>query len=134
MSVPTGSGAVENDPGRPFIADDNGGQGVGPSLGGDLGGTPLPPKRPGHRDPALEDRVETREAEGVAPETPTYAPSSVEVDLGRQQGLGMGQRDLDRQKDPTGAAPGETRANTEPGPRVRAPDDPFAPRKPGPVA
>lgn len=36
---------------------------------------------------------------GDAPET-KYDPSSVEVDRARQQGLGMGARDLARQRDP----------------------------------
>jgi hypothetical protein len=134
MSIPTGPDAVENDADRPFIADDNDGRGLGPSLGGDLGATPLPPERPGRRDPALKDGGPDDRTSAAPAETPTYDPSSVEVDRGREQGLGMGQRDLDRQKDPTGAAPGETYANSEPGPRIRLPDDPFAPRKPDPIA
>jgi hypothetical protein len=31
----------------------------------------------------------------------TYTPTSVEVDRGRMQGLGMGARDLDGQREPT---------------------------------
>ena len=30
----------------------------------------------------------------------TYDPTPVEVDRGRQQGLGMGEKDLQRQRDP----------------------------------
>ena len=30
----------------------------------------------------------------------TYEPTAVEVDRGRQQGLGMGEKDLQRQRDP----------------------------------
>ena len=30
----------------------------------------------------------------------TYDPSTVEVDRGREQGLGMGEKDLQRQRDP----------------------------------
>ena len=45
------------------------------------------------------------------PET-TYDPSTVEVDRGREQGLGMGARDLARQRDPGGVQteplPGDT--------------------------
>ncbi len=43
--------------------------------------------------------AKTPEWNGDEPET-TYDPSSVEVDRGRQQGLGMGARDLARQRDP----------------------------------
>ena len=32
----------------------------------------------------------------------TYDPSTVEVDRGREQGLGMGEKDLQRQRDPGG--------------------------------
>ena len=31
----------------------------------------------------------------------TYSPTSVEVDRGRMQGLGVGARDLDGQREPT---------------------------------
>ena len=43
------------------------------------------------------------------PPEATYDPSTVEVDRGREQGLGMGARDLARQRDPGGrqAAPDE---------------------------
>ena len=37
----------------------------------------------------------------------TYDPSTVEIDRGRQQGLGMGARDLAGQRDPQVAAPAE---------------------------
>ncbi len=37
----------------------------------------------------------------------TYDPSSVEIDRGRQQGLGMGARDLAGQRDPQVAAPAD---------------------------
>ena len=37
----------------------------------------------------------------------TYDPSTVEIDRGRQQGLGMGARDLAGQRDPQGAAAAE---------------------------
>ena len=33
----------------------------------------------------------------------TYDPSTVEIDRGRQQGLGMGAKDLQGQRDPQGA-------------------------------
>ena len=36
-----------------------------------------------------------------------YDPSTVEVNRGRVQGLGVGQKDLDYQRDPTGAASAE---------------------------
>ncbi|HEX4097458.1 MAG TPA: hypothetical protein VHX64_12065 [Caulobacteraceae bacterium] len=32
----------------------------------------------------------------------TYEPSSVEINLAREQGLGMGEKDLEGQRDPTG--------------------------------
>ncbi len=35
----------------------------------------------------------------------TYDPSTVEIDRGRQQGLGMGERDLKGQRDPGGVSP-----------------------------
>ena len=35
----------------------------------------------------------------------TYEPSSVEINLAREQGLGMGQKDLQGQRDPTGELP-----------------------------
>ena len=35
----------------------------------------------------------------------TYDPSTVEVNRARQQGGGVGQTDLDRQRDPAGEAP-----------------------------
>ncbi len=38
----------------------------------------------------------------------TYDPTTVEVDRARQQGLGMGEKDLQRQRDPgDGLGPGE---------------------------
>jgi len=37
----------------------------------------------------------------------TYDPSTVEVNRGRLQGLGVGQKDLDYQRDPTEAASAE---------------------------
>lgn len=58
---------------------------------------------------------------GEAPDD-TYEPSSVEVNRGREQGLGVGQKDIDYQHDPTGATPAERWVNPEPGPRVRQPD------------
>jgi hypothetical protein len=37
----------------------------------------------------------------------TYEPSKVEVNRSRQQGDGVGQKDLNRQRDPTGARSAE---------------------------
>lgn len=37
----------------------------------------------------------------------TYAPSRVEVNRGRMQGLGVGAKDIDEQRDPTGARSSE---------------------------
>lgn len=52
----------------------------------------------------------------------TYEPSTVQVNHGREQGLGVGQKDIDYQHDPTGTTPAERWVNPEPGPRVRQPD------------
>jgi hypothetical protein len=49
-------------------------------------------------------------ADPKTPDTPylpddpddTYEPSSVEINLAREQGLGMGQKDLQGQRDPIG--------------------------------
>lgn len=38
----------------------------------------------------------------MAEETPTFSPSETEVNRGREQGLGMGQRELEAQHDPDG--------------------------------
>jgi hypothetical protein len=38
----------------------------------------------------------------MAEQDDTYEPSTVQVNRGREQGLGMGQKDLDYQRDPTG--------------------------------
>jgi len=59
--------------------------------------------------------------ETLAPED-TYEPSTVEVNRGRERGLGVGQKDIDYQHDPTGVTPAERWVNPEPGPRVRPPD------------
>lgn len=40
----------------------------------------------------------------------TYDPSTVQVNRGREQGLGMGQKDLDYQRDATGALSFEQRS------------------------
>jgi hypothetical protein len=42
----------------------------------------------------------------VDPVESDYNPTSVEVNRGREQGLGMGAKDLAYQADPTGGAPG----------------------------
>jgi hypothetical protein len=57
-------------------------------------------------------------------ETPddTYEPDTVAVNRGREQGLGVGQKDIDYQRDPMGTTPGERYVNVEPGPHVRPPD------------
>lgn len=39
----------------------------------------------------------------------TFQPGSAETNRGREQGLGLGQRELDAQADPTGGEPEETR-------------------------
>ena len=52
----------------------------------------------------------------------TYEPSTVEVNRGREQGLGVGQKDIDYQHDPTGVTPAERWVNPEPPPRVRPPE------------
>jgi hypothetical protein len=52
----------------------------------------------------------------------TYEPDTIEVNRAREQGLGVGQKDIDYQKDPTGAVEAERWVNTEPGPRMRPPD------------
>lgn len=62
-----------------------------------------------------------RSATDEAPDD-TYEPSTVEVNRGREQGLGVGQKDIDYQHDPTGVTPAERWVNSEPGPRVRPPD------------
>ena len=36
----------------------------------------------------------------MADETPTFDPATIEANRGREQGLGMGQRDLEAQRDP----------------------------------
>jgi len=41
----------------------------------------------------------------MADEDRTFDPSTPQVNRGREQGLGMGQRELDAQDDPAGAAP-----------------------------
>ena len=38
---------------------------------------------------------------------PGYSPSQVEVNRARQQGLGVGQKDLDTQRDPSGGSRSE---------------------------
>jgi hypothetical protein len=52
----------------------------------------------------------------------TYEPEMVDVNRGREQGLGVGQKDIDYQRDPAGTVPAERWVNVEPGPRVRQPD------------
>ena len=52
----------------------------------------------------------------------TYEPSSIEVNRARERGLGVGQKDLDYQHDPTGVTPAERWVNPEPPPRVRPPE------------
>lgn len=71
--------------------------------------------------PAEPRRADTDETPEGALED-TYEPSTVEVNHGREQGLGVGQKDIDYQHDPTGATPAERWVNPEPGPRVRQPD------------
>ena len=41
------------------------------------------------------------------PPEDVYDPSEVDATRGRQQGLGVGARDLERQRDPAGFGPGE---------------------------
>jgi hypothetical protein len=41
----------------------------------------------------------------MADEDRTFDPSAPQVNRGREQGLGMGQRELDAQSDPAGVAP-----------------------------
>ena len=57
-------------------------------------------------------------------ETPedTYEPSPIEVNRGRERGLGVGQKDIDYQHDPTGVTPAERWVNPEPPLRVRPPE------------
>ena len=43
----------------------------------------------------------------------TYDPSVVEIDRGRQQGLGMGERDLQGQRDPGDGLGPDDRAGTD---------------------
>lgn len=52
----------------------------------------------------------------------TYEPDTVAVNRGREQGLGVGQKDIDYQRDPMGTTPAERWVNLDPGPRVRPPD------------
>jgi hypothetical protein len=52
----------------------------------------------------------------------TYEPDTVSVNRGREQGLGVGQKDIDYQKDPQGTVEAERYVNVDPGPRVRPPD------------
>ena len=63
---------------------------------------------------------------GETPED-TYEPSSIEVNRGRERGLGVGQKDIDYQHDPTGVTPAERWVNPEPPPRVRRPE-PLPPK------
>lgn len=50
----------------------------------------------------MADSTHRRDAETPDPADDTYDPTTVEVNRGREQGLGMGQKDLDYQRDPTG--------------------------------
>jgi hypothetical protein len=65
--------------------------------------------------------AEKFEWNGDEPET-KYDPSSVEVDRGRQQGLGMGARDLERQRDPGDAPDAEVAEGDDEAPGA-TPDD-----------
>jgi hypothetical protein len=58
---------------------------------------------------------------GDEPET-KYDPSSVEVDRARQQGLGMGARDLARQRDPGEDEPPVTPQTDDEAPDAAAED------------
>lgn len=58
---------------------------------------------------------------GELPED-TYEPSAIEVNRARERGVGVGQKDIDYQHDPTGVTPAERWVNPEPPPRVRPPD------------
>ncbi len=67
------------------------------------------PQAHGDKSPSVEPEERRTEGEGertvYAPgEQATYDPSDTEVTRGRMQGLGMGQRDLSVQDDPTGSA------------------------------
>lgn len=68
---------------------------------------PLKPTDPGgemeHNDPRHADDLEKAGENQAADEQRSYDPSNVEATRTRMQGGGMGQRDLDRQRDPTRA-------------------------------
>ena len=66
-------------------------------------------------------RQDTKKTPQAAPED-TYEPSSIEVNRARERGLGVGQKDIDYQHDPTGVTPAERWVNPEPPPRVRPPE------------
>ena len=53
----------------------------------------------------MADANITPEVDEDPPED-TYDPSEVEATVGRQQGLGVGAKDLQRQRDPAGFGPG----------------------------
>jgi hypothetical protein len=67
---------------------------------------PLKPTEPGgemeHQDPRHADDLENA-AGGAGQEERSYDPSDVEATRARQQGGGVGQKDLDAQRDATGA-------------------------------
>ena len=47
------------------------------------------------------DPAPTAETDDADPQASSYAPSQTEVNRGREQGLGVGQEDLNTQRDPT---------------------------------
>jgi hypothetical protein len=79
------------------------------------------PVTPDTPRPDPERRKDPGKSVAPAPED-TYEPSTIEVNRGREQGLGVGQKDIDYQHDPTGTVPAERWVNSEPPPRVRPPD------------
>ena len=66
---------------------------------------PLKPTEPGgemeHQDPRHADDLEN--VSGAGQEERSYDPSDVEATRARMQGGGVGQKDLDAQRDPTRA-------------------------------
>lgn len=75
--------------------------------------------------PQGQDPEKLQSAEGRRDEEAfydTYEPDTIEVNRGREQGLGVGQKDIDYQRDPVGTVPAERYVNMEPLPRVRPPD------------
>jgi len=61
-------------------------------------------KTEGIDNPGEQTRDTAADAdESGDPDMRTYSPSTVEVNRGRMQGLGVGAQDIDSQRDPTGA-------------------------------